>query len=61
MAKFGWTVPCMMVDDGELIAGYGRVLAAAILGLGAVGSEFAIVVSCGVWTIEPLEVILSYI
>lgn len=21
MAKFGWTVPCMVADDGELIAG----------------------------------------
>ena len=27
MAKFGWTVPCMVADDGELIAGHGRVLA----------------------------------
>ena len=25
MAKFGWTVPCMVADDGELIAGHGRV------------------------------------
>ena len=33
MAKFGWTVPCMVADDGELIAGHGRVLAAAQLGL----------------------------
>ena len=33
MAKFGWTVPCMVADDGELIAGHGRVLAAAMLGL----------------------------
>jgi len=33
MAKFGWTVPCMVADDGELIAGHGRVLAATILGL----------------------------
>jgi hypothetical protein len=33
MAKFGWTVPCMVTDDGELIAGHGRVLAAAMLGL----------------------------
>ena len=24
MAKFGWTVPCMVADDGELIAGPGR-------------------------------------
>jgi len=33
MAKFGWTVPCMVADDRELIAGHGRVLAAAMLGL----------------------------
>jgi ParB-like chromosome segregation protein Spo0J len=33
MAKFGWNVPCMVADDGELIAGHGRVLAAAVLGL----------------------------
>jgi DNA modification methylase len=33
MAKFGWTVPCLVADDGELIAGHGRVLAASALGL----------------------------
>ena len=33
MAKFGWTVPCLVADDGELIAGHGRVLAAIRLGL----------------------------
>ena len=33
MAEFGWTVPCLVADDGELIAGHGRVLAAEILGL----------------------------
>ena len=33
MAKFGWTVPCMVADDGELIAGHGRILAAGHLGL----------------------------
>jgi ParB-like chromosome segregation protein Spo0J len=33
MAEFGWTVPCLVADDGELIAGHGRVLAAAQLGL----------------------------
>jgi hypothetical protein len=32
-AKFGWTVPCMVADDGELIASHGRVLAATMLGL----------------------------
>jgi len=33
MAKFGWTVPCLVAEDGELIAGHGRVLAATKLGL----------------------------
>ena len=37
MARFGWTVPCMVVDDGERIAGYGRVLAAAMAGPGELG------------------------
>jgi DNA modification methylase len=36
MAKFGWTVPCMVADDGELIAGHGRVLAATQLGISEV-------------------------
>ena len=27
MAEFGWTVPCLVAEDGELIAGHGRVLA----------------------------------
>lgn len=33
MAEFGWTVPCLVAEDGELIAGHGRVLAAIQLGL----------------------------
>jgi len=33
MAEFGWTVPCLVSEDGELIAGHGRVLAAEQLGL----------------------------
>lgn len=33
MAEFGWTVPCLVGEDGELIAGHGRVLAATRLGL----------------------------
>jgi DNA modification methylase len=33
MLKFGWTVPCLISDDGELIAGHGRILAATQLGL----------------------------
>jgi ParB-like chromosome segregation protein Spo0J len=33
MAEFGWTVPVLVADDGELIAGHGRVLAATQLWL----------------------------
>lgn len=33
MAEFGWTVPVVVAADGELIAGHGRILAAAQLGL----------------------------
>ena len=33
IAEFGWTVPCLVAEDGELIAGHGRVLAATQLGL----------------------------
>jgi DNA modification methylase len=32
-AKFGWTNPVLVGSDGELIAGHGRILAAAELGL----------------------------
>ena len=35
IAEFGWTVPCLVGEDGELIAGHGRVLAATQLGLAA--------------------------
>jgi ParB-like chromosome segregation protein Spo0J len=27
MAEFGWTVPCLVAADGELIAGHGRISA----------------------------------
>src|SRR6056297_2136488 len=33
LAEFGWTVPCLVAEDGELIAGHGGVLAAERLGL----------------------------
>jgi DNA modification methylase len=33
MAEFGWTVPVLVSGDGEVIAGHGRILAAAQLGL----------------------------
>ena len=33
MAEFGWTVPVLVAEDGEVIAGHGRILAASQLGL----------------------------
>jgi DNA modification methylase len=33
MLTFGWTMPCMISDEGELISGHGRILAATKLGL----------------------------
>ena len=33
MLEFGWTMPCLISDDGELIAGHGRIMAATKLGL----------------------------
>ncbi|MBL8660603.1 MAG: site-specific DNA-methyltransferase [Rhodospirillales bacterium] len=36
LAEFGWTTPVLVADDGEIIAGHGRVLAAAHLGLSEV-------------------------
>ena len=33
IAEFGWTVPVLVGDDGEVIAGHGRILTAAELGL----------------------------
>jgi DNA modification methylase len=33
MAEFGWTVPALVSSDGAVIAGHGRILAAAQLGL----------------------------
>ncbi len=33
MAEFGWTVPCLVGEDGEVIAGHGRILAAETLGI----------------------------
>ena len=33
MAKFGWTVPCLVADDGELIAGHGMVPRTEIVAL----------------------------
>ncbi|EDP60980.1 prophage LambdaMc01, DNA methyltransferase [alpha proteobacterium BAL199] len=36
MAEFGWTVPCLVAEDGELIAGHGRLEAALALGIAKV-------------------------
>ena len=33
VSEFGWTMPCLIDEDGILIAGHGRVLAARQLGL----------------------------
>ena len=33
IAEFGWTVPVLVAEDGEVIAGHGRILAAQSLGL----------------------------
>ena len=33
LSEFGWTVPVLVSADGEIIAGHGRILAAAQLGL----------------------------
>ena len=33
MAEFGWTVPVLVADDGEVIAGHARIMAATELGL----------------------------
>ena len=36
IASYGWTVPLLVTEDGEVIAGHGRLLAAQRLGLSAV-------------------------
>jgi len=36
IARFGWTNPVLVSDDGEIIAGHGRVLAAKQLGIDTV-------------------------
>src|SRR5512132_4078980 len=33
LVEFGWTAPVMVADDGEIVAGHGRLLAAQHLGL----------------------------
>jgi ParB-like chromosome segregation protein Spo0J len=36
LVEYGWTAPVMVADDGEIVAGHGRLLAARHLGLDAV-------------------------
>ena len=36
LVEYGWTAPVMVADDGEIVAGHGRLLAAHHLGLGEV-------------------------
>lgn len=45
--KFGWTNPVLVSDDGTMIAGHGRVMAAQKLGL----TEVPVMVAAG-WTDE---------
>ena len=33
LVEYGWTAPVMVADDGEIVAGHGRLLAARHLGL----------------------------
>jgi hypothetical protein len=43
MVEFGWTVPCLVAEDGELIAGHGRGLGGTQLGL----TDAPVIVSSG--------------
>lgn len=54
LAKFGWAVPLMVADDGELIARHGWVLAAAMLALMDVPVTF------GDHLIEPMSEALAH-
>jgi ParB-like chromosome segregation protein Spo0J len=45
MREWGWTIPVLADDDGGIIAGHGRVLAARQLGF----SEVPVIVAAG-WT-----------
>ena len=36
LVEYGWTAPVMVADDGEIVAGHGRLLAAQHLGLAQV-------------------------
>lgn len=45
--EFGWTVPVLVADDGTIIAGHGRVMAAKLLGV----AEVPVMVASG-WTDE---------
>ena len=54
MARFGWTVPVLVGADGEVIAGHGRILAAAQLGL--TEAPVIVLVASALATLDGLEV-----
>lgn len=43
--QFGWTIPVLVAEDGTIIAGHGRVLAARVLGI----DEIPVMIARG-WT-----------
>ena len=45
--EWGWTIPILVDEDGQIIAGHGRVLAAQQMGL----EEIPTMVATG-WTVE---------
>jgi hypothetical protein len=50
IASYGWTVPLLVTEDGEVIAGHGRLLAARHLGLTKVpviGCRISVPSRCG--------------
>jgi hypothetical protein len=45
--KFGWTIPVLIAEDGEIIAGHGRIMAAQRLGI----AEVPVMIATG-WSAE---------
>ena len=39
MERFGFTIPMLVAEDGTIIAGHGRLMAAAQLGLAAISAS----------------------
>ncbi len=50
MREFGWTIPCLVSEDGTIIAGHGRIEAARALGC----TEVPVMVAVG-WTVAQLQ------